>query len=106
MQAHYSVKDIETQVARDEVGFRGFLQYHGESLNEVAQGITRQLLDTAAPVATLTKNQRYALFAAVADSNSYTPKCSNGCGYEHSWADMPESECSLCKRAWQSMEEA
>lgn len=104
MQDRYSIKHIEARATQDEAGFRGFLQHHQDSLNDVAQGITRELLATAVPIAALTKNQRYALFAAVADCASYTPTCSNECGHEYTWEDMPESECGLCKSTWHSID--
>lgn len=108
MQTHYSAKEIESRAAHNEAGFRGFLQHHQGSLNEVAQGICRQLLASkfpAAPLAQLlTEKQRHALFSAVAGSGVYTPVCSNGCGHEHSWEDMPAERCGLCEATWNSIE--
>lgn len=107
MQTHYSAKEIETRAARDEAGFRGFLQHQRDSLNDVAQGVCRQLLADKSPsgaLAQLTEKQRHALFSAVAGSGSYTPVCSNGCGHEHSWEDMPAERCGLCEATWNSIE--
>lgn len=107
MQTHYSVKEIETRAIRDEAGFRGFLQHHQDSLNDVARGVCRQLLAAEFPstqlVHLLTQKQRHALFSAVASSTSYTPVCSNGCGHEHDWADMPAERCGLCEATWNSI---